>query len=160
MFTLESLLTDPSLRKHLVQWLNDPSDADDILQVVAEKLICERIPVLSKGYLYTVLKNSAIDLRRAEQRRERNTAGLALQAESSAADSPERSYQAARATAAIQAILDRQPPLNRKIFRLYHLENMTQPDIATRLGVHLSTVEKRLASVRRACMHELRAHLD
>ena len=157
---IEALLRDDSLRKELGRWLNDPADADDVLQGVAEKLLGQRIPVLTKSYLHTVLRNSAIDLRRADQRRERNVSGLASEDRSRATPAPEESLQAMRTIAAVQAILDRQPPLSRKIFRLYHLQNMTQPEIATLLDVHLSTVEKRLAKVRNACVKEMQAHLD
>lgn len=158
--TIENLLSDPSLKQHVARWLSDPSEADDVVQLVAEKLICERIPVLTRGYLYAVLKNSAIDLRRADVRRERNEAALLPQAEGTLATSPERALQATRASAAVQAVLDAQPPLNREIFRLYHVQHMTQPEIASLLDLHLSTVEKRLAKVRAACLSELKAHLD
>lgn len=157
---LDSLLNDPSLRKALRLWLPEPSDADDVLQAVAEKLLRDQIPVLTKGYLYTVLRNSAIDLQRSNQRRERHTQDLVHRETAEAAPAPDRSVQALQATAAIQAILDRQTPLNRRIFHLYHTQNRTQPEIAELLDVHLSTVEKRLAKVRKACMRELRAHLD
>ncbi|MEM1145512.1 MAG: sigma-70 family RNA polymerase sigma factor [Pseudomonadota bacterium] len=158
--SVESLLSDPALRKALRKWLHEPSDADDVLQLVAEKLVREQIPVLTKGYLYTVARNAAIDLQRANQRREQNAKGMLLRHGDDAMPAPEQSLQAIEATNAIQAILDRQAPLNRRIFQLYHIQNMTQPEIARLLNLHLSTVEKRLSKVRKACLQELRAHLD
>lgn len=158
--TLDRLLNDTSLRNTLKQWVSNPADADDVLQQVAEKVIRERIPVHTKGYLSVVLRNSAIDLCRANGRREHNTRGLAPQTETSFAPAPEKSVQAAQAINAIQAVLDHQPPLSRKIFTLYHVRGLTQPEIARCLGIHLSTVEKRLAKLRKGCLQELEAHLD
>ena len=158
--TLERLLNDASLRNTLYQWVSDPADADDVLQQVAEKAVRERIPVHSKGYLSAVLRNSAIDLSRANRRRETNTRGLACRYENSFAPAPEKNLQASQAITAIQAVIDRHPPLSRKIFMLYHVQGVTQPEIARCLGIHLSTVEKRLAKIRKACLKELEAHLD
>lgn len=157
---LDNLLNDPSLRKALRLWLPEPSDAEDVLQAVAEKLVRDQIPVLTKGYLYTVLRNSAIDLKRSNQRRERNVEGLSHHQTDEAVPAPEHSVQAIEATVAIQAVLERQPPLSQRIFHLYHTQNRTQPEIAELLDVHISTVEKRLAKVRKACISEMRAHLD
>lgn len=158
--TIDRLLNDLSLRNMLKRWLSDPADADDVLQTVAEKVVRERIPVHSKGYLAAVLRNSAIDLSRANGRRELNTRGLACQLERTVAPAPEESVQAAQAITAVQAVLDHQSPLSRTIFKLYHVQGLTQPAIARRLDIHLSTVEKRLASVRRDCMKVLEAHLE
>ena len=158
--TLDRLLNDTSLRNTLKQWLSEPADADDVLQQVAEKAIRERIPIHSNGYLSAVLRNSAIDLCRANGRREHNTRGIAPQFENSVAPAPEKSLQAVQAISAVQAVLDHQPPLSRKIFKLYHVLGLTQPEIAQCLGIHLSTVEKRLARVRKGCLKELEAHLD
>ncbi len=158
--TLDRLLNDTSLKNTLKQWLSEPADADDVLQQVAEKVIRERIPVHSKAYLSAVLRNSAIDLSRANGRREHNARGLASQFENPVAPAPDKSLQAAQAISAIQAVLDHQPPLSRKIFKLYHVLGLTQPEIAQSLDIHLSTVEKRLAKLRKGCLKELEAHLD
>lgn len=158
--TVERLLKDPTLRKSLARWLSEPADADDVLQLVAEKVLRERVPLLNKGYLAAVLRNCAIDLQRAKLRRAANAKGLFVELGDSVAPAPDRALQVRQATDAIQAILDRQPPLSRKIFMLCHVQGMSQTKIATQLGVHQSTVEKRLAKVRKACLKELSAHLD
>ena len=94
-------------------------------------------------WLATIARRTAIDIYRREARR--STAPLddvVARPTRPSIELPvgvERSYEAGEVRAAIDTL----PPDEREVVRLQHLEELTQTEVAERLGVPLGTVKSR-----------------
>jgi len=73
--------------------------------------------------------------------------------------SPEGALIGKEALEQLIVALDGLPERSRAIFSLYHFEDMTHRDIASRLGVSVSTIEKEMAKVNRHLLSALRSEL-
>lgn len=157
--TPDQLVLDDTFRRQLGRWIRSSADADDILQIVAEKLVSSPI---DKGpdYVSRMVRNAAIDHHRAENRREQHHVNWMEQSDQIDERTPEDSVAADQAMSALQEAIDNLSPVTRQIFLQFHFEGMTQPEIAKGLDVHLSTVEKRLARARKNCFAILGRYLD
>lgn len=150
------LLRQPELHEYARRILDDADEAEDAIQDVAERLATGVAPISAPlRFLRRSVRNAALDRLRARERH----AALHQRAATS-----QRSHGEAGIAGdaefrtnldLVDAALARQPRLNRDVFRLHYIEGLGQEVIASRLEVSLSTVEKRLATVRRACMRAL-----
>ncbi|HEY4135721.1 MAG TPA: RNA polymerase sigma factor [Alphaproteobacteria bacterium] len=145
------------LRVYLTRQLRDPQVAADLLQETFLRLAEQ--PVLAgidnpRSYLYRMARNLAIDHFRQEDRRQtrpvphESLAGIAADSPplDDAADSRQRLAQ-------LRAALDELPRRTRDIFLLNRVEGLTYAEVARRLAVSDSTVQKHLA---RALHHVMR----
>ncbi|HWK54468.1 MAG TPA: RNA polymerase sigma factor [Hyphomicrobiales bacterium] len=150
---------ESDLRRFLARRLGCVHTASDILQRVAEKLLAqpEAPPVHNlRPYLFRVVNNEMISHYRSERLRAGYEAECAELIGEEDNRSAERVVQARESLAALQQALSELPLLTRRIFQLYRLEGCTQKEIAARLKLHLSTVEKRLAFAMKYCRERLR----
>ncbi|MET0577875.1 MAG: RNA polymerase sigma factor [Ilumatobacteraceae bacterium] len=93
-------------------------------------------------WLATIARRTAIDIYRREARRSTTPLDDVAPADPNVIELPvgvERSYEAGEVRAAIDAL----PPDEREVVRLQHLEELTQTEVAERLGVPVGTVKSR-----------------
>ncbi|MEM8767243.1 MAG: RNA polymerase sigma factor [Pseudomonadota bacterium] len=149
------LLNDRALRSYVESIVGVKDRADDVLQAVAERLLKGSPPVQEpRRFLYTALRHAAIDELRASERRQRREADYGLM-RSDAAASLEDEIDLARRLERLQDVLSELPLLTQALFRGFYLEGHSQAELAKHHGLHLSTVEKRLAKARRHCRRRL-----
>jgi RNA polymerase sigma factor (sigma-70 family) len=90
-------------------------------------------------WLATIARHAAIDLRRREARR----ATEPLDEGSSAAATIGDETEHLDAVWAVRSAIDCLAPGDQAVVRLMHLEQLTQPEVAERLGIPLGTVKSR-----------------
>jgi RNA polymerase sigma-70 factor, ECF subfamily len=93
-------------------------------------------------WLYAIVRRSAIDLRRHEERHKRSS-GDAVDGEVESADKD--AYESATTAWAVRAALERLPADQYSVMRMMYFEDLTQGEIAARLGIPLGTVKTRAA---------------
>ncbi|GGC12756.1 ECF sigma factor FoxI [Oxalicibacterium flavum] len=133
--------------------LGNAFDAADIAQDTFMRILARReIPELRepRAFLSTVARGLVIEHWR---RRELEQAWLETLAQlpETEAPSPESRLQFLEALVAIDRMLDQLKPAVRQAFLLAQLDGLTCPQIAHRLGVSLSTVERYIAAALRHC---------
>jgi RNA polymerase sigma factor (sigma-70 family) len=93
-------------------------------------------------WLATIAKRVAIDLHRRESRRQADALEEVPAGERALVSTPagiEKAYEAWE----VRRALDDLPPDEREVVRLQHLDQLTQVEIAERLGVPVGTVKSR-----------------
>lgn len=128
VFTARDLAQDVYLKLHV---LGDAGEVRD-----------------GKAYLFRMAANLATDHLRTERRR----AELLSEAQEilwapSETRTPERELSGRQDVARLRRAAESLPTLSREIFRLNRFEGKTQREIADRLGVSLTTVEKHIRKV-------------
>jgi RNA polymerase sigma-70 factor (ECF subfamily) len=109
-------------------------------------------------WLRSIVRRTAIDVWRRERRHDARTLD-----DVSPRDLPSVEPPSIGDTAdvwAVRAAIDRLPPAGREVVRLAHLEQLTQPEIAERLGVPLGTVKSRTHAAYRQLAAALAADVD
>ncbi|WP_420992989.1 sigma-70 family RNA polymerase sigma factor [Cupriavidus sp. 30B13] len=139
--------------------LGNAFDAADVAQDVFMRLLARPAAVEMReprAYLSTIAHGLVVERWR---RRELELAWLETLAAlpEPEAPSPESRLLFLEALIAVDAMLDSLKPKVRTAFLLAQLDGLTCPQIATRLGVSLSTVERYIASALRHC-YQLRFH--
>ncbi|MEM7097869.1 MAG: RNA polymerase sigma factor [Pseudomonadota bacterium] len=141
-------LRQSTLRQYAFRLLGNASDVEDVLQTVAEKFLGNQTNIEHpERYVRRAVRNAAIDLHRTE----------AVRAEHQLQQlSPVEPFHHAAETAfavhQLQTALGELPAVSATMFRMHYLEGLSQKDIAAHFGVHLSSVEKRLAKAKAKCM--------
>lgn len=148
----------PSLRPFFSNRVR-PDDIDDMLQDVALRVhVCRREDEVENGraYLFQVARSVITDQRRrsASRRRDRHEP-LARDHEPVEERCPERILLGKQRLAEVMRLIQEQPERTRDIFRLHRIEHVSCVEIAGRLGISVSAVEKH---VMRAARH-LATHL-
>ncbi len=137
--------------------------AEDLLQELWIKASAFSGPVNDPlAYLYRCANNLMLDRRRAEirnARRDEAWVEATDAAEGAAAPDSERALIAHETLREAEAALAALGERTDTIFRKFRLGGMTQPEIATELGISLSAVEKHLQKAYRALIH-VRRRLD
>ena len=144
----------PALRRFLVARLGNGEDADDALQdlflkIKRSELACE---IDNAGaYLFRAAMNIARDLRRERARANRREADWSdahtlLAGDEAAADVPaaDEAYGAKQKLAAVKQALEELSPQCRRVVTLHKFEGLTHREVAARLGITQSTVEKHM----------------
>jgi RNA polymerase sigma factor (sigma-70 family) len=143
-----------AIERFLISRLGSKDDAEDVLQDLFLKL--DRIEASQEvknlgAYLFKMALNLAHDYRR-ERSRARTRDGDWVEAQyvmagtEPVADIPsaEAGYQAKQRLAAVRTAIDELSPKCRRVFLLHKLEGLSQAEVARRLGISQSTVEKHM----------------
>ena len=148
------LLEDRGLRAYAESILGAADRVDDVLQNVAEKLLRDPPAVKEpRRFLVSAVRNAAIDeYRVAERRSQREADYAATRAETSLLE--DRVY-VERLLVHLDGAIRELPLLTQSLFVGYYVHGYSQQALATGRGLHLSTVEKRLAKARRHCHRRL-----
>ncbi|KAA9000488.1 RNA polymerase sigma factor [Affinibrenneria salicis] len=143
-----------ALQRHLTRKVRDPHLAADLLQEcflrLAQRLEQQEIIIDKKAYLFKTANNLVRDHQRYQSRWQMQTP--ANDSEAPLDDLPDRRPQMEQMAINRQQlellaqVLSHLPERTQQIFQLHRLEHLTQQQIARRLGVSVSTVEKHLAS--------------
>jgi RNA polymerase sigma factor (sigma-70 family) len=129
----------------------DPRDAEEVVQDVFVRLLAGPVEPRGEGLLVRMARNLAID--RLRRRRYREAARPAVAAAALAeTPSPEAALAAREELRALVRLLEAMPERRRRAFVMSRLEDLPQAEIARRLGVSLSTVEKDLRAALELCL--------
>lgn len=96
------------------------------------------------GYLVRMAFNIALDIQRRQSRNLPFDEIDALLELADPAPGPDRTAEARSQLDAVVRLLERMPARRREVVVLVHMEGLTQPEAARRLGVSLRTVEYEL----------------
>ena len=135
-------------------------EADDLTQEVFGRLIRQDLGGIDNmnGYIFQVAANVLRDqARRASVRNGVFTGSTEVDIEDETGFSPERVLQSKEALQAMVSALYELPVPVRAVFSQYHFDGIAQVEIARRMSLSLSTVEKHMA---RANTHLLRRLRD
>lgn len=130
----------------------DPADAEDVCQdafvTALEHLESCRRPEGFGGWLLTIVRNRAVDLRRRRSVREARP----LDAEEAvpSADDPERDAQRAERHRELLEALHHLSERQREVLLLYDFEGWSHKEIAERLGISEGSARVHLHNGRRA----------
>lgn len=141
------LAEQPMLLRLLVARLGNRADAEDALQDLWLKLDQQpSVPVAQPAaYLYRMASNHASDRRIAATRSgARDTAWLDVQPSAEEQPTIERALLARERLARLEGALAAMPERMSAALRMYRIEDLPQKEIAARLGMTLSGVEKLL----------------
>jgi RNA polymerase sigma factor (sigma-70 family) len=153
-FALQVQPHEPALRSYL-HGLVAPSDIDDIVQETYARLLRarERGPIEHpRGLLFATARNAARDLFR--RRATANTFPIAEIDDSRVFDpapAPPEVASRRQETEILAAAIASLPPRCREIMLLRKFENLSQREIAQRLGIAEHTVEAQLTKALHRC---------
>jgi len=154
------------LLRYIAASCRDPGLAEDIIQDLYVKLTAlQTEPVVDNpsGYLFRMANNIYLNrLRALKSERTRDHAWQAASFENVAGDAvtdeptPEARITSQQQIARLKTAIDALPERTRAIFRLHKLDGLTQAQVAARLGISISSVEKHLASALRSLAGQVR----
>jgi RNA polymerase sigma factor (sigma-70 family) len=149
----------PSLQRVIQRRVGDAQTAQDLAQELYFRLerVADQLPDEDEArrYLMRMATNAAIDHLRVEGNRVRLLAGALCLFEGHAAD-PEMQAQTQERLQIIEVALAELPPKCREVLILSRLEGLTHGEIAKRLGVSHSLVEKYVLRTLLHCRARLR----
>jgi RNA polymerase sigma factor (sigma-70 family) len=134
-------------------------DADDLVQDVFSRLAAQDLDTIVniQGYVFQVAANVLRDkARRASVRSIVSPVPEGFDVEDEAGFSPERILQSREAVQVMIAAIYELPDTVRIVFSQYHFDGVAQVEIARRLGLSLSTVEKHMARANSHLLYRLR----
>lgn len=103
-----------------------------------------------KTYFFTATRNAAIDFTMRERREWANRVDFESLSEADVADSTVERYEQRRQVASLAVFLNELPPSCRQAFLMHKVEGYTHSEVAEKLGVSTSMVEKHVV---RALIH-------
>lgn len=149
-----ALLEDRGLRAYAKSILGAADRVDDVLQNLAERLLGAPPTVRDpRRFMVSAVRNAAIDEHRAAERRSLREADYAATREEAA--SLEDRIHVERLLERLDAAIRELPLLTQSLFVAHYLHGDLQHILARKHGIHISTVEKRLAKARRHCHRRL-----
>lgn len=134
-------------------------DADDLVQDVFSRLAAQDLAAIAnvQGYVFQIAANVLRDkARRASVRSIMTRAPDDFDVEDEAGFSPERILQSREALQIMVAALYELPEQVRMVFSHYHFDGVAQVEIARRMSLSLSTVEKHMAKANSHLLYRLR----
>lgn len=137
-------------------------DADDLVQDVFSRLAAQDLDSIAniQGYVFQVASNILRDrARRASVRSIICAVPDSFDVEDEAGFSPERILQSRELVRMMASAIHELPENVRTVFCQYHLDGVAQVEIARRLGLSLSSVEKHMARANSHLLHRLREFL-
>jgi len=146
-----------SLVRFLTRRLKSVEDAEDIAQAALLRIqrLDEGVSLDNpKAYLFQVANNLAIDNMRRNEILQRYLQTETLRSEShnaEAALSPERILAAQQQLKQVQDAIEKLPVKYRQAFLLHRKNGMSYSDIASDMGVSVSSVEKYILHALREC---------
>jgi RNA polymerase sigma factor (sigma-70 family) len=111
-----------------------------------ERIECIRHP---RGYLFRSAKNLMVDSWRSTD--EQSAGVYDDETESDAVNSPETILQHRESLALLLQAIETLPPRCREVFLLHRFEDMSYEEIAERLDIGVSAVEKQMMRAMKAC---------
>ncbi len=154
------------LLRYIAASCRDPSLAEDIIQDLFVKLSAlETEPVVDNpsGYLFRMANNIYLNrLRALKSERTRDHAWQAASFENVAGDAvtdeptPEARITGRQQMNRLKTAIDALPERTQAIFRLHKLDGLTQTQVAAKLGISISSVEKHLASALKILASQVR----
>jgi RNA polymerase sigma-70 factor (ECF subfamily) len=144
----------PRLRRFARVITRNVQDADDLVQVAAEKALARaaqwRPDSRLDSWMFGIMKNAWIDEIRARRRRQRM-----LAPEEAGADVGDASAEARDIALSVQAAMERLPQEQRLAVALVLVEGQSYKDAAEILGIPVGTLMSRLARGRAALQEML-----
>lgn len=136
------------LQRFLRRRMHDTEEAADLVQDVYLRLVrtrdLQRI-THPKAFLFQTATNLLRDDRRGRQVRQAESGISALNGLHAAeTPSPERVLEGRQRLRAFEQALSELPPRRRQVFLLARYDGLTHPQIAERLGISVSGVEKHM----------------
>ncbi|MFC4313788.1 RNA polymerase sigma factor [Steroidobacter flavus] len=138
----------PGLVRFLARRLRCEATAKDIAQEIWLRL--QRVNRLAtdqnpRALLFQIAANLATDHYRVQQRRMELDAEIGeLLSDERDEASPEHLLMAAQELAQLEQVVDQLPERSREVFRMNRFEGYSQREIAERLGISVTAVEKHL----------------
>ncbi len=181
---VESLVTPPArpsllgtylekrdvLLRYIAASCRDPGLAEDIIQDLYVKLSALEVePVVDNpsGYLFRMANNIYLNrLRALKSERSRDHAWQSTSFENIGADAiadeptPEARITGRQQIQKLKSAIDALPERTQAIFRLHKLEGLTQTQVAARLDISISSVEKHLATALKTLTAQVRSKGD
>ncbi len=148
----------PAIHRYLHRNVDCADVAADLFQSICERLMARRDPIAIediKAYLFRAARNAIYNHRRDRYTRTTSESQAALYRGKLENRSPERIAAGCQHLLALQEALAELPLLTQEIFLLFRVDGLKQQAIADCFGVHLSTVQKRIASAARHCQRHL-----
>lgn len=154
------------LRRFLAARLGDPAEAEDLLQELWLRIqAADSGPIANpRAYLYRAAQNLALDLVRTRaNRKSRDNEWAADQYQIGIGEpadprpDAEAMLSAREEAAALDAAIAALPEGARRAFRLHKIDGLSHAEVAARLGISRSGVEKHIAV---AMTHLRRALMD
>ena len=136
----------PPVRRFLLTLVKETALADDLAQGVFMKLwlFRDRLdPSQSlKNYLMVLARNAALDFFRSKYHTLQ--ADLATPPEETASDRTEQKAELTEVNVRIRQAVEEMPAQRREIFKLSRVQQLSNEEIAAKLGLSVRTVEKHL----------------
>lgn len=137
------------LRRYLGRCLGDPHMASDLVQDAFVNVL-ERPDIRIhdiRAYLYCIARNLLLNHQKQEARRRTQACPPEALAEIAADQpTPEEAVDSRLQLARIDALVRELPPRTQQIFVLNRIDGLTHAEVAGRLGVSESAVQKHLAT--------------
>jgi RNA polymerase sigma factor (sigma-70 family) len=151
----ESYVTHrPSLLSFLTRRLGSAAKAEDVTQEAFLRFVQTEDVRNPKAFLYHAARNIVTSLGRSDRYQARISEYADLFFEDTNFVTPERAILAADELERINIAIAHLPPVCAKVFHMYKVEGLPQKEIARRLGISVTAVEK---SMRRAMSRLLAA---
>ena len=154
------------LLRYIAAACRDPGMAEDVIQDLYLKLSAlETEPVVDNpsGYLFRMANNIYLNrLRALKSGRTRDHAWQATSFENVGGDAvadeptPEARLTGRQQMVRLKAAIDALPERTQSIFRAHKLEGLTQTQVAAKLGISISSVEKHLATALKTLTAQVR----
>ena len=139
---------EAALRRHLRRSGAAPADADDLVaEALTRAYATANWPRIDQGrsYLFAIARNLILDAaRRNKIVAFDSIADLEALNLADGQPSPEAEVTARDELRVLQAAVERLPPRAREVFLLRRIENLSLQEVADRLGLSVSTIEKHL----------------
>lgn len=137
------------------------AEPDDLVQEVFMRL-AQRANLADirhiDGYLFQTAASVLADRYRRDQRQPQTVESFEEAVHGEAVLAPERVLMGRQSLDLLIEGLYALPQLTRNIFVLYHFENVRQTEIATRLRIPVSTIEKHMARANRQLLKRLQGN--
>ena len=155
------LENEGGIRRYLSRFLSRPQDVEDLTQETFLRAFAEskREVVSPKAFLFRIAKNLALNER---DRLSNRTTGFIEDypdpsvLEASDQVSVEDEVEGRRKMAVFADAVSALPPQCRQVFVLRKIQGLSQKEVAQKLGLSVSTVEKHLATGLLKCSEYLR----
>jgi RNA polymerase sigma-70 factor (ECF subfamily) len=147
---LEELLSSYNdLTRFLTRRLGNRHDADDLAQSSFERVYAHSLSetiISPRALLFRTAQNLVVDRVRRTKRQQTDATPTEQLAElTDNAPTVDRLADARRQVERLRGIIAELPPRTREIFVLHRLEELTYVQVAQRLGISESSVQKHLA---------------
>lgn len=134
--------------------------AEDIIQETWLRLAAANVPMSidnPRAYLYRAVDNLVTDRVRQDQSRARYLSGEPLPEHlTDQGPDPERALDARQRLAILSRAVEELPPRCREVFVLRHFDELSQDEVAHRLGISVNMVQKHLRKGLEHCAMRLK----